>query len=74
MAKINDLEPEMKKLKDKDFVAKTAEFKTRLDKGESLDDILPEAYGLVREAGQRVLEMRMFDVQLMAAIAFHKAK
>ncbi|MGI5827869.1 MAG: preprotein translocase subunit SecA [Patescibacteria group bacterium] len=71
---INELEPEMKKLKDKDFAAKTAEFKERLNTHETLDDVLPEAYALVREAALRVLGLRMHDVQLIAAIAFHKGQ
>jgi len=72
--RINDLEPEMEKIIDSDFVHKTAEFKLRLSKGESLDDLLPESYALVREAAKRVLGMRMFDVQLIAAIAFHNGQ
>ena len=68
---INALEEEYQQLKDKDFKSKTAEFKVRLKKGESLDDILPQAYATVREAARRVLGLRMHDVQLMAAIAFH---
>ncbi|NMC36265.1 preprotein translocase subunit SecA [Candidatus Beckwithbacteria bacterium] len=71
VAKINELESEMQKLKKDEFTAYTAEFKLRLEKGETLDDVLPEAYALAREAGVRVLGMRMFDVQLMAALAFH---
>jgi preprotein translocase subunit SecA len=71
---INKFEPEMEKLNDKDFEAKTAEFKVRLDKGESLNDILPEAFALVREAGKRTLGLRMFDVQLIAGITFHNGQ
>ena len=74
VVRINELEPEMKQLKDEDFSAKTAEFKVRLEKNETLDDILPEAYALAREAARRVLGQRMFDVQLIAAIAFHKGQ
>ena len=71
---INHLEPQIKKLKDAELTAKTKEFKLRLKKGESLDDILAEAFALVREAGRRELGLRMYDVQLMAAIAFHQGK
>lgn len=72
--KINDFEPKIKKLKDKDFADKTAEFKKRLEKGETLEEILPEAYALVREASYRVLGMRHYDVQLMAAVALFEGK
>ncbi len=68
----NRLEPKFKKLKDSEFAGKTAEFKLRLERGESLDDLLVEAFALCREAGQRTIGLRMFDVQLMAAIAFHQ--
>lgn len=71
---INSLEPDIKKLSDAKLKKKTAEFKQRLDKGESLEDILPEAYAVVREAAYRVLGLRPFDVQLMAALAFHEGK
>lgn len=69
---INSREDEMKKLADGKFVEKTAEFKARLAEGELLDNILPDAYALVREAARRVIGERHFDVQLMAAIALHK--
>ena len=72
--KINSLEPEFKKLKEKDFPEKTKEFKDRLAKGETLNDILPEAYALVREASYRILGMRHYDVQLMAAVALFEGK
>lgn len=72
--KINSLEGKTKKLKDKDFPEKTAEFKTRLKNGETLDDILPEAYALVREAAQRTIGQRHFDVQLIASVALHEGK
>ncbi len=71
---INSLEPEIKKLKDKDFVKKTAEFKERIAGGESLDAILPEAFALAREAARRTIGMRHFDVQLMAATALAHGK
>jgi len=72
VSQINALEPEMEKLKKKDFAAKTAEFRLRLQKGETLDDLLPEAFALVRSASQKTLGMRHFDVQLIAGIAFHR--
>ena len=70
--KINSLEPQMKKLKVKDFVEKTESFKKRLTKGETLDDLLPEAFALTREAIFRVVGERAYDVQLMAAISLHQ--
>jgi len=72
--KINSLEPEMKKLKDKEFPAKTASFKERIAGGETLNDLLPEAFALAREAIRRVVNQRAFDVQLMAAITLHEGK
>jgi preprotein translocase subunit SecA len=71
---INSFEPKVKKLKDGDFSKKTEEFKKRLEKGETLSNLLPEAYALVREASYRVLGMRHFDVQLMAAVALFEGK
>lgn len=71
---VNSFEPKVKKLKDKDFAAKTEEFKKRLEKGETLNELLPEAYALVREASYRVLGMRHYDVQLTAAIALFEGK
>lgn len=71
---INSLESKVKKLKNPDFPKKTEDFKKRLEKGESLDNILPEAYALVREASYRVLGMRHYDVQLMAAVALFEGK
>lgn len=70
--RINSLEPEMKKLKDDDFKHKTLKLKKRLASAETLDDILPEAFALVREAAQRTIKQRPFDVQLMGAIALHE--
>lgn len=71
---INKLEPQARKLKDKDFPKKTEAFKERLAKGETLDDILPEAFALAREAIRRTVGERAFDVQLMAAISLHKGR
>ena len=69
--KINALEPEMQAIDDKDFSKKTAEFQTRLEDGESLDDLIPEAFALVREASQRVIGERHYDVQLQGGLALH---
>ncbi|MDP3998371.1 MAG: preprotein translocase subunit SecA [bacterium] len=71
---INSFEAEIAKLSDAGILAKTAEFKARLERGETLDGILPEAYALVREAAQRQIGERHFDVQLVAAIALHQGK
>ena len=72
--KINELEPDMQKLSDKELRAKTDEFKGRLEKGETLDDLLPEAFAVVREAAKRVLGMRHFDVQLIGGIILHQGR
>jgi preprotein translocase subunit SecA len=69
--KINALESEMIKLSDSQLQAKTAEFRTRLNQGETLDDLLPEAFAVVREASKRVLKMRHFDVQLIGGMVMH---
>ena len=74
VARINSLEPQIKKLPDKDFPKKTAELKLKFERGQSLDDLLPEAFALVREASFRVNKERPFDVQIMAAIALHDGK
>ena len=70
--KINSLEPLMQKLEDHEIAAKTNDFKLRVKNGESLDDLLPEAFALVREASWRTLKMRHFDVQLVGGIVLHK--
>ena len=72
--KINSLEPEMEKLKDEQFREKTEEFKKQVAEGKSLDDILPEAFALVREASKRVLGIRHFDVQLIGGIILHQGR
>lgn len=72
--KINELEPTIQKLDDSKLQSKTAEFKARLERDETLEDILPEAFAVVREASLRVNKQRHFDVQLMAGIAFHEGK
>ncbi len=68
---INDLEPEMEALSDEDLQHKTVEFRQRIDQGEELEDLLIEAFAVVREAAWRVLGQRPFDVQLMGAMALH---
>ncbi len=72
--KIESLEPEFEKLTDDELRAKTDEFKKRLADGETLDDILPEAYATVREAGKRVLNMRHFRVQLIGGVILHQGR
>src|ERR1700733_295710 len=74
VVKINDLEPAMQQLSDIDLAAKTIDFKERLGRGASLDDILPEAFAVVREAGRRVLNMRHFDVQMIGGMVLHKGQ
>ncbi|MCC2954124.1 preprotein translocase subunit SecA [Massilia sp. IC2-477] len=71
---INALEPQMEKLSDAELQAKTPEFKDRLAKGETLDDILPEAFAVCREAAKRVMKMRHFDVQLIGGMVLHQGK
>ena len=72
--RINALEPDTQKLTDEDFPKKTAELKDRFSKGESLDDLLPEAFALVREAARRTLGQRHFDVQILGGIVLHKGQ
>ena len=74
VAKINVLEADVAKLQDADFPKKTQEFKDRLEKGDSLDDILPEAFALVREAGKRCLGIRLYDVQLIGGLVLNDGK
>ncbi|KKQ46387.1 MAG: Protein translocase subunit SecA, partial [Candidatus Woesebacteria bacterium GW2011_GWA1_37_8] len=71
---INALEEKIKKLKADDFKKKTEEFKKKVSDGTKLEDILPEAFALVREAGIRTLGLRLYDVQLMAAVALFEGK
>lgn len=71
---INSFEPKLKKLSDSKLREKTAEFRKRLGEGETLEQILPEAYAVVREAGRRTINKRHYDVQMMAGIAFHEGK
>jgi preprotein translocase subunit SecA len=72
--KINALEPQMQALSDEQLQAKTPEFQQRIAKGESLDKILPEAFAVCREASQRVLGMRHYDVQLVGGMVLHMGK
>ncbi len=71
---INALESEFAQLKDEDFPKKTEEFRARLEGRETLDDILPEAFALVREASKRTLKMRHFDVQLIGGMVLHSGR
>ncbi|MGV8980064.1 preprotein translocase subunit SecA [Clostridium sp.] len=72
--KIEELDPKMTSLSDEELKAKTEEFKTRLNNGETLDDILPEAFAVVREASWRVLNMKHFRVQLIGGIILHQGR
>lgn len=71
---INQMEPKFEVLSDEQLRAKTDEFKERLDKGETLDDLLPEAYATVREASKRTLGKRHFDVQLIGGMVLHEGR
>jgi len=71
---INQLEPEFKKLSDEELAAKTGDFKARLESGSSPDELLPEAFAAVREAAQRTIGLRHFDVQLIGGIVLHQGK
>jgi preprotein translocase subunit SecA len=71
---INALEPQFEKLSDAELRAKTDEFKQRIQKGESLDALLPEAFAVVREASKRVLSMRHYDVQMIGGMVLHNGK
>ncbi len=74
VTKINALEPEIEALSDAQLRAKTGIFRDRLSQGETLDDLLPEAFAVVREAGKRTLKMRAFDVQLLGGMVLHYGK
>ncbi len=74
VVKINALEEEYVKLSDEGIKEKTQEFKSRFQKGETLDQLLPEAFALVREAGKRAMEMRHFDVQMIGGITLHEGR
>src|SRR5437016_1617437 len=68
---INAFEPEIERLSDAELRAKTGDFKQRLDNGEDIDELLIEAYAVVREAGRRVIGQRHYDVQMMGGAALH---
>jgi preprotein translocase subunit SecA len=72
--RINALEPELEKLSDESLRGKTQEFRDRLGRGETLDDLLPEAFAVVREGSKRVMKMRHFDMQLLGAMSLHNGK
>ena len=72
--KINELEPSMIKLTDDELKAKTIEFKERIAKGETLDDILVEAFAVVRETAKRLTGMRIYDVQLIGGMIIHSGR
>src|SRR5205085_8271396 len=74
VAAVNVLEPQIQALSDEQLRGKTAELKARVAKGETLDDLLPEAFAVVREAGRRVLNMRHFDVQIIGGAVLHSGK
>src|SRR5208337_1196738 len=74
VVEINALEPEMQKLPDVEFPLRTIQFKERLAGGATLDEILPEAFALCREAGRRTINMRHFDVQLIGGMVLHEGK
>src|SRR3954463_10630357 len=71
---VNALEPPIQALTDGELREKTPELKRRVANGESLEDLLPEAFAVVREAGRRVLNMRHFDVQLIGGAVLHQGK
>src|SRR5262245_19121062 len=71
---VNALEPRISALSDSELQAKTGEFKQRIQNGSHLDDILPEAFAVTREAGKRILNMRHFDVQLIGGVALHQGR
>jgi len=74
VAQVNALEPSIKALSDEQLRGKTTEFRQRVANGETLDELLPEAFAVVREAGRRVLNMRHFDVQLVGGAVLHSGK
>ena len=74
VSKINELEPSFANLDDKDFPVKTREFKERIEKGESIDNLLPEAFACAREAAKRTINERPYDVQIIGSIVLHEGK
>ena len=71
---INGFEDTLAALSDEELKAKTAEFRERHEKGETLDDLLPEAFAVVREAGKRIMSMRHFDVQMIGGMTLHEGR
>ena len=74
VTQINAIEPSIEALTDAQLLAKDGRVPARLEQGETLDDLLPEAFAVVREAGRRVLNMRHFDVQLIGGMVLHRGK
>src|SRR5690554_7524794 len=74
VSRINELEESLMTLTDEQLQARTSEFRDRLEKGESLDQLLPEAFATVREASRRVMGMRHFDVQLIGGMTLHEGR
>src|SRR5438094_6825838 len=74
VADVNELEPLLQKLSDDELKARTAEFRQRVEQGEGLDDVLVEAFAVVREAARRSIGLRPFDVQLVGGIVLHQGK
>src|SRR5258705_8170858 len=74
VGQVNAFEPAIQALSDEQLRAKTVEFRQRLANGETLDDLIPEVFAVVRESGRRVLNMRHFDVQLIGGAVLHKGK
>ncbi|MBT3967136.1 MAG: preprotein translocase subunit SecA, partial [Gammaproteobacteria bacterium] len=74
VAEINALEPAFQALSDEALQGKTAEFRSRFQEGTSLDDLLPEAFAAVREASQRVFQMRHYDEQMIGGMVLHQGK
>ena len=74
VAGINAKEPELQALSDEQLRARTADFRLRYEQGETLDDLLPDAFAVVREAGRRTLNMRHFDVQLIGGMVLHRGR
>src|SRR5215510_1887330 len=74
IGQVNAFEPTIQALSDDKLRAKTVEFRQRLADGETLDDLLPEAFAVVRETGRRVLNMRHFDVQIIGGAVLHRGK
>ena len=72
--KVNELEPRFKSLQDEDFSNKTVEFKERIKKGETLNDLMPEVFACVREAARRIINERPYDVQIIGSIVLHEGK